>query len=102
MRAAHWVCLTDLAASRRHWAEARRLLLSLPDTAERSRLLLEVYPELLYLFDRLGGAAAEVEALFHEAVVLAQQAGDRRTEALIEAAYSNLKATRNDFDSIVT
>ena len=36
VRAAHWVCATDLAASRRHWEEARGLLLPLPETAERS------------------------------------------------------------------
>ena len=54
MRAATWhvrmarrVRITDLAASRRHWARARALLVPLPWSDERTALLLEMYPALI-------------------------------------------------------
>ena len=101
VRAARWVRSNDLAASRRHWAQARALLVALPDSSERTRLLLEVYPELLNTLDRLGAEPAESEAVFREAVDLARAAGDRRIEALVEAAYGNLKSSHNDFVGMV-
>ncbi|MBI2800683.1 MAG: AAA family ATPase [Gammaproteobacteria bacterium] len=101
VRAARWVSFTDLAASRRHWAKARQLLIALPDSSARSRLLLEVYPELMNQFDLLGAEAAESETVFHEAIDLARRSGNRRTEALMEAVYGNLKAAQNDFDSMI-
>jgi class 3 adenylate cyclase len=101
VRAARWVSFTDLAASRRHWVQARELLIALPDSEERARLLLEVYPELMNLFDLLGADTAESGAVFHEAADLAQRTGDRRTEALVEAVYSNIRASQSDFDGMV-
>jgi class 3 adenylate cyclase len=101
VRAARWVHLTDLVAARRHWVQARQLLIALPDTAERSRLLLEVYPELINTLDRLGAEPAESEAVFGEGVDVARDAGDRRTEALLESVYSQLKSSQNDFDSMI-
>ncbi|MBI1816890.1 MAG: AAA family ATPase [Deltaproteobacteria bacterium] len=101
VRAARWVRITDLAASRRHWAQARMLLVALPDSSERTRFLLEVYPELINTLDRLGAEPAESDAVFREAVDLARSAGDRRTEALLEAAYGNLKSSHSDFVSMV-
>ena len=100
VRAARWVRITDLSASRRHWAQARKLLVALPVSAERTQLLLEVYPELLNTLDRLGAEPAESEAVFGEAVDLARSAADRRTEALLEAVYGNLKSSHDDFDSM--
>ncbi len=100
-RAARWVSLTDLAASRRHWGQARQLLRSLPASTERSQLLLEVYPELMNQFDLLGADASESDALFNEAVALAQAVGDRRSESLLNAVYSNLLAARSDFAGMV-
>src|SRR5208282_3384765 len=91
----------DLAASRRHWAQARRLLVALPDSPERTRLLLEVYPELINTLDRLGAEPVESEAVFMEAIALARQAGDRRTEALVEAAYGWLKMGQNDWPVVI-
>ena len=101
VRAARWVRLTDLAASRRHWSRARALLVKLPDAPERMRLLLQVYPELLDTLDRLGAEAAESEAVFREAIALAEHVGDRRTEALVEAAYAYLKSGQNDFPGMI-
>jgi adenylate cyclase len=101
VRAARWVRISDLAASRRHWAQARTLLVALPESAERTRLLLEVYPELINTLERLGAAPAESEAVFLEAIDIARQAGDRRTEALIEAAYGWLKMGQNDWPAVI-
>ena len=75
MRAARWVRVTDLAASRRHWAQARKLLVALPESAERTRLLLDVYPELINMLDRLGADPVESESVFREAVDLARSSG---------------------------
>ena len=100
-RAARWVRLTDLVASRRHWAQARTLLTALPDSPERTRLLLEVYPELINTLDRLGAEPAESEAVFLEAIALARHAGDRRTEALIEGAYGWLKTGHNEWPAVI-
>src|SRR5207245_9686728 len=71
VRAARWVRNTDLTASRRHWTKARDLLVPLPDSAERTRLLLDVYPELINTLDRLGAEPAESAAVFVEASDLA-------------------------------
>ncbi|MDA1075722.1 MAG: AAA family ATPase [Proteobacteria bacterium] len=101
VRAALWVRNTDLLASRQYWAQARRLLVPLPESAERTRLLLEVYPELVNLLDRLGADPLESETVFQEAVDLARKTGDRHTEALLEALYSQLKSSQNEFDSMV-
>jgi predicted ATPase len=108
MRAASWhvriarrVRMTDLAASRRHWSRARALLLPLPWSDERTALLLEAYPELMDTLDRLGAEPAESEAVYLEGIAVARQAGELGTEALIEAAYGNLKSSHNDIDGMV-
>ena len=101
VHAARWVRHTDLTASRRHWVEARRLLVTLADSADRTRLLLEVYPELINTFDRLGAEPSESDATFREGVAFAAKVGDRRTEALLGAIYSQLKSSQNDFDEMV-
>lgn len=101
VRAARWVRISDLAASRRHWAQARTLPVALPDSAERTRLLLEVYPELINTLERLGAEPAESESVFLEAIDLARQADDRRTEALVEAAYGWLKMGQNDWPAVI-
>jgi class 3 adenylate cyclase/tetratricopeptide (TPR) repeat protein len=101
IRAARWVRANDMAASRRHWTQARTLLVALPDTAERTRLLLNVYPELINMLDRLGADPVESDAVFREALDLARNAGERRAEALLEAIYSNLESSQNDFDGMV-
>jgi class 3 adenylate cyclase/tetratricopeptide (TPR) repeat protein len=97
VRAARWVRITDLVASMHHWTQARELLVALPDTPDRTRLLLEVYPELINTLDLMGADASESEAVFVAAVALAQHAGDRRTEALLEAVYGWLKTRLNDW-----
>ena len=101
MRAARWVRLTDLTASRRHWTQAHDVLEPRPDSAERTRLLLEVYPELISTLDRLGAEPAESEIVFTEAVALAREAADRRAEALIESAYGWLKTGHNDWTAVI-
>jgi class 3 adenylate cyclase/tetratricopeptide (TPR) repeat protein len=101
VRMARWVRITDLAASRRHWARARALLVPLPWGDERTALLLEAYPELINSLDRLGAEPAESEAVYLEAIAVARQADDRSTEALIEAAYGNLRSSHNDIDGMV-
>jgi len=88
VRAARWVQSNDLAAARRHWSRARELLAALPDTPERTRLLLEVYPALLNTLDRLGTDAAESEGVYREGAELARRAGDRGSEARVEAMYA--------------
>ena len=108
MRAATWhvhiarrVRITDLAASRRHWARARALLVPLPWGEERTALLLETYPELIDTLDRLGAEPAESEAVYLEGIAVARQAGEPGTESLIEAAYGNLRSSQNDIDGMV-
>jgi class 3 adenylate cyclase/tetratricopeptide (TPR) repeat protein len=101
VRAARWVRASDLAASRRHWAQARRLLVALPDSAERAQLLLRVYPELIDTLDRLGAESAESEAVYAEAIDVARRAGDRRTEGLVEAAYAHLRSGLVDFPGVI-
>jgi hypothetical protein len=101
VRAARWVRNTDLLASRRNWAQARTLLVALPESAERTRLLLDVYPELINMLDRLGADPVESESVFREALDLARTVGERRTEALLEADYSQIRGSQNDFDSMV-
>jgi class 3 adenylate cyclase/tetratricopeptide (TPR) repeat protein len=101
VRAARWVRTSDLAASHRHWTLARELLVPLSDSSDRSRLLLTVYPELINTLDRLGADRAESEAVFREAIELAQHAGDRQSEGLIEAAYCWLKQGQNDWAAVI-
>jgi adenylate cyclase len=101
VRAARWVRATDLAASGRHWTHARRLLAPLPDSPERTRLFLDVYPELISTLDRLGVEAAESEAVYAEAIDLTRRAGDRRTEGLVEAAYAHLRSGLVDFPGVI-
>jgi len=101
VRAARWVRSTDLAASRRYWTQARELLHALPDGAERGRLLLEVYPELIDTLDRLGAESAEAEIVYREAIDVARQTGDGDTEGLIEAAYAYLKSGQSDFSGMI-
>ena len=101
VRMARWVRITDLAASRRHWARARALLVPLPWGAERTALLLEAYPELIDTLDRLGAEPAESEAVYLEAIAVARRAGTRGPEALIEAAYGNLRSSQNDINGMV-
>ena len=99
VRAARWV--SNLAASRRHWTQARTLLFALPDSPARSSLLLAVYPRLIVMLDRLGAPAEESAAVFSEGVDLAKRSGDGRTQALIEAAYGHLEISQNDFVNAV-
>ena len=101
VRAARWVRASDMAASRRHWEHARALLLPLPESAERARLLLEVYPELINMLVRLGADAAESEAVYREGIEIARQTGSRRAEALIDAAYGWLLSTHRDFPRMI-
>jgi len=101
VRAARWVRSSDLAASRRHWTQARKLLVALQDSPERSGLLLATYPQLIDMLDRLGAPAEESAAVFSEGVDLAKRSGDGRTQALIEAAYGHLEISQNDFVSAV-
>ena len=101
IRAARWVRANDLVASRRHWTQARRLRVALPDSSERTQLLLDVYPELINTLDRLGAEPAEAEAVYVEAVDIARRSGDRRTEGLVEAAYAYLKSGQNDFPGVI-
>ena len=64
---------------------------------------MEAYPELINTLDRLGAAPAKSEAIFHEAILLAQSAGDVRTEALLEAIYSQLTSSaQNDLAGLIT
>ena len=60
VRAARWVSVTDLMASRRHWAQARQWLIGQADSPERSQLLLAVSPELL------GAEMAEAATVFQQ------------------------------------
>jgi class 3 adenylate cyclase/tetratricopeptide (TPR) repeat protein len=101
VRAARWIRITDLAASRRHWAQARVLLIALPDSAERSKLLLDVYPELITTHDRLGADPIESEGVAFEAIDLARHAGDRRVESLVESAFAWLKMGQNDWPVVI-
>jgi len=101
VRAARWVRANDLAASRRHWAQARKLLVALPDSSERTQLLLGVYPELIDTLDRLGAAPAESEAVYLEAIDVARRAGDRHTEGLVEAAYAYLQSGQNEWRAVI-
>ena len=101
VRTARWVRMTDLAASRRHWARAGALLVPLPWGDERTALLLKVYPELIDTLDRLGAEPAESETVYLEGIAVARQAGEPGTEALIEAAYGNLRSSQNDIDGMV-
>ena len=101
VRAARWTRVNDLRASSELLARARGLLVALPDTGEKVELLLEVYPELLDTLDRVGVDPVEAETVFREAVEHARKAGDRYTEALLEADYSQLKSSHNDFESMI-
>jgi adenylate cyclase len=101
VRAARWVRPSDLAASGRHWSQARELLGALPESAERTRLLLEVYPQLIDTLDRLGADPAESESVYSEGVSVARQAGDRLAESLIESAYGWLKSGESDFPGMI-
>ena len=101
MRAARWVRPSDIVASRQHWIQARALLLHSPASDERTTLLLSVYPELINVLDRLGAPAEESSAVFHEAVELAEHAGDQRAQALLEAAYAHLMISQQDFTRVI-
>ncbi len=101
VRAARWVRLTDLLASKQHWTAGRDLLRELSDSPARTRLLLDIYPELINSLDQLGAAPSESASVYQEAVALAQQVGDQRVESFIEAAYGWLKTGYNDWPASV-
>jgi class 3 adenylate cyclase/tetratricopeptide (TPR) repeat protein len=91
MRAASWMSTRDRPAERRHLEQARVMLLSLPDSDQRTRMLLEVYPELLNTLNRLGADAVQTAAVFEEGLALSRRAEDRRAEVRIEAMYAWLQ-----------
>ncbi len=100
-RAARWVGASDLHAARRHWAAARALLTALPPSEKRTRLLLEVHPELIAALHRLGAKATESDGVFQEALDLARTAQDRRAEARIESIYGWLRSGLNDWPGAI-
>ena len=85
-----------LAASKRHWSQARDLLREVDPSDGRDRLLLRIYPALLDVLDRLGTDPAESRQTYEQGVELARSCGDRRTEALVEASFAYLASGQND------
>jgi class 3 adenylate cyclase len=101
VRAARWVRANDLSAAHRHWAQARELLLPLPDAQERTQQLLAVYPELINLLDRLGAEPSVAEAIYAEGIAFARHSGSRVTEALLEAAYGYLLTAKGEWARVL-
>ena len=75
--------------------------MALPDSPERTRLLLDVYPQLIDTLDRLGAESAECEAVYAEAIDVTRRSGERRTEGLVEAAYAHLRSGLLDFPGVI-
>jgi class 3 adenylate cyclase/tetratricopeptide (TPR) repeat protein len=100
IRAARWVRANDLAASGEHWSQALESLAALPDSNERNASLLEIYPQLLDTFDRLGVEPERSVATYSDAIELARRVGDRRKEALIEAVYAYLLSGHGDIEGM--
>jgi adenylate cyclase len=86
-RAAEWAGVTNAAEGVRHWEHVRRLLRSLPHTAETVELGVTACRWSLNLAWRLCTPTGDATEMFEEGRRLAEEAGDVRAQAALHGAY---------------
>jgi class 3 adenylate cyclase/tetratricopeptide (TPR) repeat protein len=90
-RAAQWAGLSDPREALHHWRKVRELAPGLEDARERDELALQACVQLFLLGWRMGGSAAESEAVFAEGRALAERSGDRHALAWLVGLYGLMR-----------
>jgi class 3 adenylate cyclase/tetratricopeptide (TPR) repeat protein len=93
-RAARWTEETDPSESLRRWHKVRTLLAHATESPETTPLRLEACRGILSAYWRVGGS--EVDSVFAEGKVLAEQTGDLGLLAILYNVYGNAKGTAGD------
>ena len=90
-RAAEWVGLNNNAEALRHWAAARRLLDTLPETPENLAEGAEVRAAIMSNLARAGDPEDQATALFREARELATRGGDPHVLSQVLSSFGYLR-----------
>lgn len=91
-RAAQWAGLKDIMAALHHWHRVRELARLGDDKAESAALTIAACSEALIHGWRAGASATTWAALFEEGCAAAEGVGDLRALAMLNAAYSAVRA----------
>jgi class 3 adenylate cyclase/tetratricopeptide (TPR) repeat protein len=86
-RAAEWAGMAHLDQALGHWRKARRLLDSIPESAETMAEAASTRARILWQAIRFGASEEEVAALFTEGRELAERSGDSRALAEVLNSY---------------
>jgi adenylate cyclase len=92
-RAALWAGLSDPREGLRHWRRVRELATAVKDVSERTELTLQACLQLLTLGWRMGVGEAEAASVYQEGCALAEQAGDRRTLAIMVGLFGLMRVS---------
>ena len=97
-RAARWASQSDPSQSFRQWGTVRSLVTPLPDSSEKSVLMLRACSRMLNLGWREGLSKREAETLFAEGRDFARKCGDTAREAMLHASYGRVLGTIESAD----
>jgi adenylate cyclase len=97
-RAAECAGLSNLREGRSHWRRVRELAPGIEDADERAKLSMEACQQILFLAWRVGISDEEIASVFGEGRALAEQAGDRRTLAILMGTYAAARGIRDHAD----
>jgi predicted ATPase/class 3 adenylate cyclase len=100
-RAAEWAELRNLGEALRHWQHVRALVDRLPESPETMNLGLLARAGTIGLGIWHGDPEGRTATLFAEGKALASRLGDRRSLALLEAAYSGALSSAGDIQGAV-
>ncbi|MFI5366889.1 MAG: ATP-binding protein, partial [Candidatus Binatia bacterium] len=95
-RAAEWVAASDLAEAHRHWRQVRRLLDTVPDTAEMRELGILACMHILNIGIRMGMTQEEADAVFAHGKALAERSADRPALARLLTNYGMVRGSGGD------
>jgi tetratricopeptide (TPR) repeat protein len=100
-RAAEWAEMRNLGEALRHWQHVRALADRLPESPESMQLGLLARAGTIGLGIWHGDPESRTATLFAEGKALANRLGDRRSLALLEAAYSGALSSAGDIQGAV-
>jgi adenylate cyclase len=90
-RAAEWVGFNNSAETLRHWQSERRLLDTLPDSAENLAERAAVRAQIMSQLARLGDPEDQATLLFREARELATRSGDPGVLSQVLSGFGSLR-----------
>src|SRR6266545_3561971 len=100
-RAAEWAEMRNLGEALRHWQNVRALVDRLPESEETMTLALLSRGGMIGLCIWYGDPEGRTATLFAEGKALASRLDDRRSLALLEAAYSGALSSAGDIQGAV-